>query len=285
MGPDGVIVFAGDGAGKFDIWAVRPDGTGLRRITTDPRWERAPSVSADGSKIVFTVGPNGKRDLYLANADGSGQTRLTRSPADDYAPAISPDARSIAWVSERSGYKHLWLMTDEGDGFQERRAEDITDHPRTDWNHDSDIAAWFPDGRRIAFQSNRAESPDIWSVDSNVEWRTHQWTTDLRRDFQPTVGPDDTIVFVREMALGGQRFLFSVTAAEPNPHLVTKSVRDPIHADFSPDGDGLVMARDAGASGVGLVTLSADGGHRRAVTIEGMPNATDPDWVAALTMP
>jgi TolB protein len=280
-GPDGVIVFAGDGAGGFDIWAVRPDGTGLYQVTFDPRSERAPSVSADGSRLVFTVGPDGRRDLYLANGDGSGRIRLTRHAADDYAPAISPDGHSIAWISERSGEKHLLLMTDTGDGFHEDRAEDLADDPRTDWVQDADDPAWFPDGRRLAFVSDRGQGPDIWSVDTRTKGRPHQWTTDRRRDFQPTVGPGGLMAFVREMALGGDRFLFSVTTEEPNPRAVTKAVEDPHRPDFSPDGDRLVVARYVGASGMGLITMSADGSGRRPVPIE-MANATDPDWVASL---
>jgi serine/threonine-protein kinase len=283
-GPDGVIVFAGDKAGTFDIWAVRPDGSGLTQITRGPGSERAPSASADGSRIVYTFGPNGARDLYMVNADGSGRTRLTTWSGDDYAPAISPDGRSVVWVSDHLGHQHLWLMTDKGHGFDQDHAEDITDDPRTDSNHENDNPTWFPDSRRIAFQSNRGDSPDIWSANVRSEWLTHQWTTDLRRDFQPTVAPDETIAFVREMALGGDRFLFTVTAAEPNPQALTKAVPNPIHADYSPDGSGLVMARDTG-SGLGLLTMAADGTHRRAITLKGMPDAIDPDWVEALKMP
>ena len=141
-------------------------------------------------------------------------------------------------------------------------AEDITDHPATDWNHRSSDPAWFPDGRQIAFSSNRAESADIWSVDVNAEWRPRAWTSDVRGDQQPTVGPDDTIVFVRQPTPVSDYDLYLVSTAFPEPHMVSDDLRDPTRPDFSPDGARLVVARDTGptgASGKGLLTMSTDG--------------------------
>ena len=103
-GRDGVIVFAGRRGGSSDIWAVRPDGTGLARITNSPDVdERSPSVSADGTRIVYAVGAEPDREIWLIDMAGNGRPqRLTTDPADDYAPAISPDGRHIAWVSNRT---------------------------------------------------------------------------------------------------------------------------------------------------------------------------------------
>jgi serine/threonine-protein kinase len=290
-GPDGVIVFAGDLDGDLDIWAIRPDGTGLTQITSGPAREMSPTVSADGTRIVYAVGTQGKRELYLLDAnDGWRRQRLTRNDHDDYAPAISPDGMQIAWASDRSDFTHIWLMTDRGDGFEgrERRARDLTDQPLTAGNH-SRRPKWFPDGFRIAFQSNDLDSPDIWSIDVRDRESRTPWTADRIQDFQPTVGRGDTIVFIRAFGLG-RRFLYRVEAPPPGvyrwpprgrrPPTRVSKLPNPKDPDFSPDLRRLVVVQ-----GDELVTMSANGTGQRRVRIEGMATVKDPDWVESVAVP
>jgi serine/threonine-protein kinase len=283
-GPDGVIVFAGKTGRRYDIWAMRPDGSGLTQITDTPDVdERSPSVSADGSRIVYDRGAARDREIWLIDRAGGGRPQqLTTDAADDFTPSISPDGRHIAWVSNRSDprFDHVWLMTDEGDGFQgqEARATDLTNERLTAGNH-SRAPAWFPDSRRIAFQSNDRDSPDIWHV--TLGGARTWWTRDRRLEFQPTVGPDDTIVFIRQpLPLDTTRFLYRVTEPQGRLRRVSE-LQDPKDVDFSPDGERLVVARGANE----LITMGADGDGRRAVPIGDMRLATDPDWVESVFVP
>jgi serine/threonine-protein kinase len=290
-GPDGVLVFAGDLDGDFDIWAIRPDMTGLTQITSGPARETSPSVSADGTRIVYVVGTQGDRELYLLDTnDGMRPQRLTRDDHDDFAPAISPDGKQIAWVSDRSGFKHIWLMTDRGDGFvgRERRATDLTNQRLTAGNH-SQEPAWFPDGVRLAFQSNDLDSPDIWSIDVGDRLSRTPWTADRIQDFQPTVGRGDTIVFVRAFGLG-RRFLYRVEAPPPGvyrwpprgrkPPTRVSKLPNPRDPDFSPDLRRLVVVQNDE-----LVTMSANGTGQQRVPVDGMGTVKDPDWVEKVAVP
>ena len=281
-GPDGVIVFAGKRGSNHDIWAVRPDGTGLTRITNTPDVdERSPGVSADGSRIVYAVGADGKRDIWLIEAGGRPQ-RLTTDPADDFAPAISPDGRQIAWVSNRTDVRfyHVWLMTDEVDGFkgQERRGTDLTNEPLTAGNHSRE-PAWFPDSQRIAFQSNDRDGPDIWNVDLKGE-RTW-WTRDRRKDFQPTVGPDETIVFVRQPDPSDTtRYLYGVAAPREQPRRTLEPA--------GPEGRGLLAGRPAARRCPRRQRAAHDGlGRRRATgrAHHGHAAGHGSEWVESVDLP
>jgi hypothetical protein len=70
----------------FDIYTIRPDGTDLRRLTSD-QISSTPSWTADG-RIGFIrqpmvdgdVGTAGPREFWIMDADGSNATQLSVSP-------------------------------------------------------------------------------------------------------------------------------------------------------------------------------------------------------------
>ena len=79
----GEIVFTRHvrGAAKADVWAVRVDGSGLRRLTRDGVSFDA-AVSPDGRWIAYASGRGNGADepeLYVMDADGRNARRLTQS--------------------------------------------------------------------------------------------------------------------------------------------------------------------------------------------------------------
>ena len=71
------------GAGDFDIYVVRSDGSRVRRLTRTTTSEDDPAWSRDGASIVYARGTLGSRRLMIMNSDGSGARRLTGGPWDD----------------------------------------------------------------------------------------------------------------------------------------------------------------------------------------------------------
>jgi dipeptidyl aminopeptidase/acylaminoacyl peptidase len=141
--PDGrQIAYSGRGG----IWVVRADGTGRRRLTTNPRegLDSGPSWSPDGQRITFQreryVGDTLVSDLYAVEIQTRRFTRLTRTPEImEFDAAWSPDGKEIAYQQEygRDGIHVLDLAT----GRSERL---------TSGSGDSE-PAWSPDGTKIAF--------------------------------------------------------------------------------------------------------------------------------------
>jgi Tol biopolymer transport system component len=108
-------------------------------VTTGSRFWANPDPSPDGTQVTFysQVSPEG--DLYVAAADGSTPPRqLTDDIALDRVPRWSPDGQWIAMFSDRSNELQVWKIRVDGSDLRQ-----VTKRP-------SGIAAWSPDGRRMA---------------------------------------------------------------------------------------------------------------------------------------
>ena len=103
--PDGKrIVFTRRGPNaNYDIWTIKPDGTGLFQCTTHPSGDGHAVWSADG-RILWSGSQHGFRDeaplyentfqqygqIYMMNADGSDKRMLTDSKWEDSMPLFLP---------------------------------------------------------------------------------------------------------------------------------------------------------------------------------------------------
>src|SRR5918911_1569064 len=81
------------------LFTIRPDGSGFRRLTDDLAVYFQGVKSPDGKKLAFTSGAYGKLDIYVETLATGARTRLTRSPGNDWDPAWSPDGRRLAFTS------------------------------------------------------------------------------------------------------------------------------------------------------------------------------------------
>jgi TolB protein len=155
----------------YDIVRTNPDGSGLKALTDNPKYDAEPIVSADGKTIVFGSQRDGDFDVYRMDADGSNLRRLTDTPGYDGGPWISPDGSKIVWRAwhpqtekDRAQWRDnmaknyivstpldIWVM--DADGGNKKR---LTDNGATNW-----APSWHPDGKRIVFSSNM----DDWRED------------------------------------------------------------------------------------------------------------------------
>jgi Tol biopolymer transport system component len=83
-----------------DIYIIKSDGTGLRRLTDSPRYnKRDVAWSPEGKYILVAMGIN-KSDLYLIDSvNGEIVKRLT-SNGNNYVAVWSPDGDKIAYLED-----------------------------------------------------------------------------------------------------------------------------------------------------------------------------------------
>ena len=64
------------GQAEYDIYTVRPDGTGLRRLTTWPGEEGVGGWSPDGTMLAYGRNPDVWPGIWIMTRDGTQVTRL-----------------------------------------------------------------------------------------------------------------------------------------------------------------------------------------------------------------
>jgi Tol biopolymer transport system component len=111
--PDGrSIAFASTRGNYFDqeLYLVRPDGTGLRRLTftngadSVPADDGLPAWRPDGSGLVFVSNRDRNLELYALDLKTLVTTRLTETPdVDESLPRIARDGRYAFVVQQGQG--------------------------------------------------------------------------------------------------------------------------------------------------------------------------------------
>jgi TolB protein len=103
----------------MEVYTIRPDATGLKRLTDSPGYDAEGSYSPDGKQIVFTSSRDGDPDLYLMNADGANVRQLTNTDGYDGGPFFSPDGQWVIFRSDRHKEHMLQLFIISVDGKRE----------------------------------------------------------------------------------------------------------------------------------------------------------------------
>jgi PASTA domain len=169
---NGSIVFmeAGPNSNSGDaLWLMRPDGSTVELDSSPTDFD--PSISYDGSKIVFARGdPTAWKsdlwasDLYVINADGTGLRRVVSGGGQDLRqPRFSPDGGSIAyWCGPADGtdnqskgcgpltdgsYRNSGVMRINADGSNPRII--VIGGGDADEPQGPNELNWSPDGRWI----------------------------------------------------------------------------------------------------------------------------------------
>lgn len=144
--PDGRVAIVSQESGNNDIWIMNADGSGRKRLTSDPNVDAYPAPTYDGKYILFVSLRTAVPHIYRMDIDGGNQVQLTNGPGE-WAPAASPVGDVIVYQSANA--RGLWRMKADGSG-QERLNEKYTY-----------AASVSPDGTKVIF--------NYWDDDAKPE--------------------------------------------------------------------------------------------------------------------
>jgi len=165
--------------GKKILWIrapgfalANPDGSGMELVKV-PGDNSSPSFSPDGKRVVLRRDVGGGVGIYVLGVDGTGLKRVVYSKkgmADkiDWSPAGSRIVFSMPEFGPPQS-SNVYTIRPDGTGLLQ-----LTHDTGGKINNGAD--SWSPDGRKIAFASNRAGTPQVFVMNadgSGVTQLTH----------------------------------------------------------------------------------------------------------------
>jgi Tol biopolymer transport system component len=272
VGSDG-RVFVSQLRSDFNVWKFPIDGSAAENVrraveaTNQTGYVQTPSLSPDGSEMVYLSELGGHSNLWIMKLDGSQEVRqitFERDPGVAVGvPVWSPDGRHITFFSRRPGTTvgDQWLVDPDGSNLRRLVAE-------------GGLAVWSDDGKwlYVSPQGRQGEPYRISKVPMGggdpVVVRTDSFL------IAPVAAVEDKALYFIRMAsrAGGQDMDIHVAKPEnaasqllariPARRLPPSDIVQPV---ASPDGKWLALWLLDGPA-VNLYLLPTSGGALRQVT-------------------
>ncbi|MFQ5703723.1 MAG: prolyl oligopeptidase family serine peptidase [Gemmatimonadales bacterium] len=281
------------------IWMIATDGGDALPMTAKGYSAGRPRWSPDGRYLSFSASrDNGKTQVWTLNRNGGEAQQLTEVDQGISSYSWSPDGTKLLltvrdpeandeekdskkprdpWVIDRLQFKRDRTGYLTGDRHTHLYVFDLTTHETTQitsGRFDESQAVWSPDGRRVAFVSNRTNNPDgnsnsdIWVVASNNTDKGQtllQVTTNPGSDGSPIWSPDGkqiayTTVIEPDLIWYATRHLAVVSSTGGTPRLLTRSLDRNISAPrFTEDGRSIYFRlEDSGEDHLARIDLSSE---------------------------
>ncbi len=251
---------------KSDIAVVDLATRAVSRITDDNVTDLDPAWSADGAHLYYCSSGGGGLNLWRVPVSPRGEPagvaeQLTTGAGNDLQPAVDPVTGRVAFTILAIN-SDLWrLPVSPTSGRPTGEPEALVTTTREDSR-----GAWSPDGRAVAFNSDRLGDMNIWIRDL-ATGTERQLTRGPGGDYQPNWSPDGSVlaffsaragsndIWTVDVATGAVRRLTDAPAMETNPF-------------FSPDGRHIAYHSDA-TGRIEVWVADADGGNARQLSTVG----------------
>jgi eukaryotic-like serine/threonine-protein kinase len=225
--------------------------------------------SAGGAAVVVRKSPLGpSAAAYWFSRDGTAPQRLLGDIGEVNSPAISPDGKMIVYSkgAPDTQRRDIWMYD-----ISRSAASRFTFDPADDLN-----PTWSPDGRRIAFTSDRKGVRDIYLKDINGAAAEELL---LETEYEKNVeawSPDGRYILFNQVTPNHERELWAVAATRGSEPFAVVAESKPVRKGvFSPNGRFLAYVSGESGQDEVYVRPFPKGGRKWQLTRQG---GLDPRW-------
>ncbi len=269
--PDGSqIAFAVDvGERKTELFVVRPDGSGGRRLTDADSIDTNPSWSPDGRMLAYEHVEDDSASVWVTSLDGAVNRHLpipTVDPGSFRGPEWSPTKDLIAFCALVPG-RGFGVWTVRSDGSNLRKLADGL------W---ADRPAWSPDGKLLAvpIQVQRLWQLIVMNFDGTGQ---RALASSEQGSMGPAWSPDQKLLAFTgfDDTRPGGYGIYVVPFVGGTPQYVSLNLRGGFDAAFSADGSYILFS---GLSvGVGnVMVVNPDGSGEETIRDNGQTGGGHP---------
>lgn len=254
------------------VFAVLPGALAAQGDDTRPAW------SPQGDRILFQSTRHGNSELYALSLVTGETRRITVDLGNDVQASWAPDGERIVFASDRdrdsySGRSRYQLYVADSDGGNIRR---LIESEAADF-----MPRWSPDGRWIAFLSDRSGHLGLYvvSVDGGEPRALLPASWDASAG-NPSWSPDSQrVAFDADRGSGYE--IYTVGLHGDRVTNVTASQDDEWYPAWSPDGSQILSGVLTGTREDGthqLVAFEVDGPMRWGLTVATPRDEHARDW-------
>ncbi len=211
--PDDRLFFDSNRTGNFEVFVMKPDGTGTAQLTHDRTYDSFwPKPSPDRRSILFVRTPAGTHDkdyskvtTWIMDSSGGGLKQILPPGAHGWSiqghPEWKPDGTKIATIGGASHNSQIFIVDPDGT-HPVRVTSNGAGKPRGGMNLDP---SWHPGGQSLLFIGCPsffcfASSYEVYGINANGSGET-RLTNDDFADYDPYYSPSgNEIAWLRSIA-------------------------------------------------------------------------------------